>query len=570
MPGKTEKRIKRSLIRFLADKAAFLSENEAALRWTFNRNLKHWQMNGRAATCLVDGRIEANSKRKVQFSKQTIEKVVNTAIVECAGELAPALRKCHERGEIEEVSTRYLLNPTRKSRVPEALAREVAPQVEALLPHYRGPRQAKLNGAYIERDWSNVGAGDWFSSDDATLEIYFHVPDGAGWFTLMQGQFLPLIDERSKKILDFILIAEQRYTGWNIRTLINKVCSRYGLPRCGFYFERGIWKDSSLVGGAVPFGEVKMTFADRLGLKIEHAQPGNARAKIVENILKLLQTRLRGEPGWVGSNQQTIKMERVQRARLDVEARRKHPTEAGFLSFEQWVCRLQEVCEEYNASPQQSKVMGGNMSPDEAWRLFQKRNAAGEVIPLVKPPEDCLYLLASHTRRVRIGRNGITLPKSLGGGTYRNEVTGHLRAQHPEVNIYFDLEFPEMVSIVTDVHRQVFVIPRAPTCPAHNATSEEIAAAQASVSAHMKAARTRISELRSEYMPRTRPNIVDPRTSAVGREMEAQKKELQSKQQTQRSRQKRLIRLARQAGVHPAAIHDLDAFERLTKSSNEP
>ena len=432
-----------------------------------------------------------------------------------------------------------------------------------LKDEFQGPRNAKLKGAYIERDWDKVGAGDWYSSDDFTPEVYFYIPDADG-FTLTRGQWLPMIDERSKRILDFILVPEKHYTAINIRTLINKVCLRYGMPRYGFTFECGIWKKSTLVGGAVPYGEMKMNFAERLGLRIEHALPGNAKAKIVENIGKLFQRRMRGEPGWVGSNEQTVKYEHVQRAKLNVQAKRLHPADAGFYSFEQYFRRMSELCDEYNQSLQDSKVMGGRFSPDEAWRLLQTRNEAGQVIELVDLPPDARYLLATDRRRVRIGRNGITLPKSLGGGTYRNEITGRLG--RIEVNVYFDPAMPETVSIVSDDRSLVYTIPLAPTCPAHNATPEEIATAQASVNAHSSYARQRVSEIRSEYMPpKRRLMAVDPETSAVGREIKAQQVASRIKQQTQQKARKQIAAAARTIGITPGAVKDPRALELLKK-----
>jgi hypothetical protein len=259
-----------------------------------------------------------------------------------------------------------------------------------------------------------------------------------------------------------------------------------------------------------------------------------------------------------------VKMEAVQRAKLDVEARRKHPSEAGFLSADQWYRRLGELCEEYNGTAQDSKVIGGKMSPNEAWRILQKQNDAGEVEPLVMLPNECRYLLATHTRRVRIGRNGITLPKSLGGGNYRNEITGRLQGR--EVSIYFDLEFPDLLSIVSDDRKQVFTVPIAPTCPAHDATPEEMAAAQANMNAHTAYARQRISQLRAEYMPPTRGNLVDPKTSALGREIKAQQEEAQARKIQRQRTQKPRVEVASALGVGSTAIANLSAAQRLQQS----
>ena len=210
--------------------------------------------------------------------------------------------------------------------------------------------------------------------------------------------------------------------------------------------------------------------------------------------------------------------------------------------------------------------MGGKMSPDEAWRMLQPRDSAG-VIPLCKLPADCQYLLATHVRRVRIGRNGIRLPDSLGGGTYQSETTGRL--QWREVNIYFDPELPETISIVSDDRQQVFTVPRAPTCPAHDATPEEIAAAQASVSSHTRYARQRISQLRHEYMPPVRANIVDPRTAEIGREMKAQQEKLQVRQEAKRRRESRIRNMARSLRLNPAAVVNARGLEHLKKGLSD-
>ena len=566
--GKSGKKIKRTLIRYLVEHAEFLSESPAALRRNFNRKFEHWKLNSKTAACLVDGRAEANAKRRVQLSATDRDKLIGEALFKHGGEYTPAWREMLERGELStEVNKRYLLNPAKRSHVPAAISREIAAEVKLLLPHFHGPRQAKLNGAYIERDWSKVGAGDWYSSDDFTLEVYFYLPDGKGWFTLSRGQWLPMIDERSKRILDFVLVTDKHYTGINVRTLINKVCERYGLPRCGIHLENGIWRKSQLVGGAVPINDVRMNFANRLNIQLTHALPGNARSKVVENVGKLFQARLRGEPGWVGPNEQVLKIEHVQREKLEVESGRKHPSEMGFLSLELWVKRLAEICEQYNATPQHSKVFGTTMSPDEAWRLFQTRNESQAIVPLAKLPDSCRYLLATHIRRVRIGRNGIKLPISLGGGSYKNEITGQLQGR--EVNIYFDLEMPEFLSIVSDDRSQVFTVPLAPTCPAHDATPEEFAAAQAPVSAHTQYARQRISQLRSAYMPPTRVSLIDPRTSAVGHAMQAQKEKAVAAQQTRKRTQERTNKAARQAGINPAAVADGRALEKLNQALND-
>jgi len=97
--------------------------------------------------------------------------------------------------------------------------------------------------------------------------------DAAG-STLMRGQFLPMIDLRSTCILDFVLLSERNYNALSIRSLITKVCNKYGLPRRGFAFENGIWRSARILKGAsdtLPSqGEVEMGLRS-LGLEFQQS-----------------------------------------------------------------------------------------------------------------------------------------------------------------------------------------------------------------------------------------------------------------------------------------------------------
>jgi hypothetical protein len=65
----------------------------------------------------------------------------------------------------------YIANPASKSYVPRRVREVVMPKVRMLEDIHHGPRQAKLNGAYISRDWSKVAPGDWYQADDCTLRV---------------------------------------------------------------------------------------------------------------------------------------------------------------------------------------------------------------------------------------------------------------------------------------------------------------------------------------------------------------------------------------------------------------
>ncbi len=389
-----------------------LAATEPALMRNFERKLQRHS----AGQSVSDQRhTAAKGRRAPKLSQSDRNALVTCAVFKNEGDLDPAWWQCVAAKSLSpEIIDRYPLPQGKRPRCPRSIRRQVSSEITRLLAYHRSERQARLNGPHMTRDWENTFAGDWFSSDDITLPVYYYVPDGKDGFELTRGQFLPLIDVRSKKILDFVLIDGKSYNAAAIRSLINKAGMRYGLPRKGFHFERGIWADASLLGGgtALPWEKAEQTFADRLGIRITHSLPGNARAKIVENVAGLFQNLLAGEPGYVGRNEMVVKHDRVQKAKREVESRRQHPSEAGFLSAEQWFKRLHELCAIYNAKPQQSDVFGGYMSPDEAWERLQLRDSAGAVVGLVRLPNELRYLLASQRVAVTVRRGAVKLPFS--------------------------------------------------------------------------------------------------------------------------------------------------------------
>lgn len=540
---------KRATDRWIAAAAPFL----AVSRRTFNRKLAEWRQGGRTPAAMLDRRPKANAARSALacMPKQDQERLLACAIKCHGGEIAPAFRElaalAPEHGGFS-AGTRYKYHT-----LPRSVRRLVAGQSRQLYAFQHQPRKAGLNAAYLNRDWSGVAAGDWFSSDDFTLEVYFYVPDGKGWYTLTRGQFLPMIDERSLCILDALLIPEGHYTGANIRTLINRVGLRFGLPRIGFHFERGIWKKSGLVGGAVPWGEVETKLADRLGIRFEHSRPGNAKAKPVEGVGKLLQRRLRRHPGWVGPNEQVFKVEPVQKAMKALGSNRMTPWDAGFKSFEEWGSTLAAECVAYNRTPQRSRIMGGNqvlrMTPEEAWRLLQPKGS-----PLVNlRGSGAEHLLTHHARQVKVTRNGIRFQHAGQSLAFASEVTGQLVGQ--TVNVYHDAEAPEVIHIET-ASGDLFHVERQPTLPAHDATPEQFRAAAESAGAHNREMRARVLNLPHDFMPPTRINLPDPaltrRQDAIAGAEAAQKGERMRESRAA----SRVAALAQRMG---AAVTTLDA-----------
>ena len=554
--GRAEKRARRELLAFLHDRARFLAGTREGLRKQFERKLQRWRKADGDSKAIADGRRERSGNfRAPELSKEDRDKLIGHAVLSTGGRVAQAFRELKRAGELsEKLISHYLSNPARKSYVPRRIMQDVKWDVAMLDDIHHGPRQAKLNGPHIERDWSKVFAGDFYQADDVTFPVYYYEPDGKGWFTLWRGQCLLMIDLRTTRILNYALLSSRNYNSLAIRTLITRTCDDHGLPRQGFYFELGVWLSSKLLAGdkAAPISlpEAERGLRD-LGLKFVHSNL--PRSKPVERTIGALQSLMEGVPGYVGRDERHDRFERVQKLKLQVESNKLDP-EGHFLSAAQWLEKLDELCVSYNAEPQQGKMLDG-LSPDAA---FEKLKRPGD--PQIRFDADCRYLLAHHKRPVRVTSNGITLRFGKNVFTYRNKITGRLIGQ--TVLAWFNLETPEILSVTDMDRKNPFTIERAEALPAMDATPEQMAGAMEQVNAHLLHARAYYRSIRSATPVVFRRNLVDRATSALGREMGEQQAEIEQKQkQKQKATRSRTVhRRAQELGL-PASILDTESAE---------
>jgi hypothetical protein len=542
--GKAPKKVKSALVKFLARNAPFLSAGPDALRVAFNRKYSRWLERDRAAEALQDGRKEKSGfYRAPELKAEDRDALIAHAVLNCDGRVSQAWRELAGRNALnEDLQAHYLSSPASKSYCPTRIREAVKYEVAMMDDIHHGPRQDKLNGAHISRDWSGVAAMDWLCGDDATLEVYFYVPDGKGWFTLMRGQFLPMIDLRSLRVLGFGLRPQKSYNAAMIRTLITRVCDEHGLPRKGFYFERGIWANSRLLKGdtsADPFSWPETELGLRsLGLRFVHSKL--PRSKPIERVIGALQDLMEGEPGYVGPDEMHEKFERVKKAKLQAEAKKVHPSE-HFYSLDQWEARLEEISAQYNATPQGGTMTGG-LSPDDAF--FQFRRADD---PPTKLPPSCRYLLAHHRRPLKVTSNGITLRFGNQAFNYRNEETGRLRGQM--VLAWWNPELPEVLT-VTDMNRKnAFCVELSPNVPAMDAPAELVEQEMERIAAHQSYACVRYRTLRAKYATPFRRPIVAPATAELGEQIGAGQARIAAQRDEEQRRQRGVRKRAGELGI---------------------
>ncbi|PYJ86388.1 MAG: hypothetical protein DME22_05535 [Verrucomicrobia bacterium] len=539
--GKPAAKQKRQLCEFLLVKAPFIADTFAAVRIQFERKFRRWTEGGRLPAAIEDQRPKKSGwHRAPKLTDEDRDKIIGHSVFFNGRRIDPTWRDLFaSEGLSEDLAHYYMGSP---NKTPKSVRDQVRWDVAALDDIHHGPRQAKLNGAFISRDWSCVAAGDWYQADDATLPIYYSEPDGKGWFRLIRGQLLLMIDLRSTCILGYALLSDRNYNSLAIRTLITRTCDEHGLPRQGFYFERGIWQNSRLIkgirnAGALSWPEAEKGLCD-LGLRFIHARL--PRAKPVERVIGAMQNLMEGIPGYAGRDERHDCFERLQELKRQVENRKINP-EGQFLSAEQWLATLDSLCASYNAASQNGKMTEG-LSPSEAFQRFQNK-----ADPQVRFDARCRYLLAHHRRPVRVTRNGITLRFGKNAFNYRNESTGRLIGQ--TVLAWFNPEAPDILPVSDMDRRNLFAVERSQEVPAIDASGELLGTELARVAAHQSHAKTYYRMLRNKFAPAFRRNLMDHATGRLGDAIEEQSEAMRTQLDQRTARLTGIQRKARELGM---------------------
>jgi len=166
-----------------------------------------------------------------------------------------AWRTFARSADCPEPIRQYFADGLRRSKHSIAASLRESTRPGALLAaRHRGTRTYGLAGPYQPREL-DILPGDIFSSDDTTPIWAWWIP----WpksekyphgVKLLQGQFLPVIDVASQRILSYALIAREQssYRAADIWRLMGRVHSTVGLPRLGWQKERGSWEAQIIDG----------------------------------------------------------------------------------------------------------------------------------------------------------------------------------------------------------------------------------------------------------------------------------------------------------------------------------
>ncbi len=508
-----------------------LCSSSASLKRRFDEKYKQWQDGGRVPSALQDKRpLNSGRFRQAEFVSD-LAAIRDRAILH-DGNIALAYNLLHEEGKLSREFCEFY--PYVKGEVPGAVRAAVDREVRMCLPIRRGPWQARMRGPFIQRDWSDVRPGDWFCADDVTWNHYFKEQSPDGGSRIHRGECLLMTDLRTGYPLDFLLIAGH-YNGEHIRSLALRVHDRVGLPRKGFYFERGVWCSNVVVGDKKQGTPVHWRDAENglcsmdLGLEVRHAT--TPRAKPIEGQLRIIQERMRCIPGFIGFNERTEEHEREQEliARAnngDPAALRRFPTQA------EWAASISKVLENF-AEAQQEGVMLDGKSPVQAWTEEIPQH------PLRKLSDELRYVLSTHKKEVTVRQEGIVLIIRGQRRIYFNEDTGRLIGQR--VLAFYNLEMPELLT-VSNMERTSYFSVRAVQLPAMSATREQLDEVNRLRNAHMAPAKAIFSSIKHPVVSTiTRDNEHGVQMQSLGKFINTQAAVAKSKD-TERARKLRALR----------------------------
>jgi hypothetical protein len=359
--GDEPKKFKRRLLDYLWQRASFLAASWNALRVNLDRKVKLVRESKAGALALLDGRhLKCGETKAPAVPQDDVDRIAWHSARNCGGRTAQAVRELASMGDRSGLTKDTLDLITaphaNKSHVNRRLFVTVKRESDLIAPFLLGKKAIDDATPSLRRDYSKLGSMNVVTGDDFTMPVYCFVPDGKGWWTLTRGQCLLMIDVRSLKIIGWSLQPERNYNSLVIRTLMNRVCSAFGLPRV-WLFERGIWLNSLVVKGAPrewregkSDTELKPGW-ERLDVRFIHAK--RARSKPAELVGGLLQNLMERMPGYCGRDERRDCPEITKRNKLAVDARRIEP-HGLFLSFDAWDAELAKLIATYNAAVRQS------------------------------------------------------------------------------------------------------------------------------------------------------------------------------------------------------------------------
>ena len=539
--GKSEKSSARLVREFLFARAPFMAASRDALLKAFNYKLAAYQSAQGNAKALRDGRAENGARFELPEDDRDL--LIHRAVFYYRGDVAPAWRDLLRKGFSPTVVERYAGKSADKSHVPASVMDSIGPEVEIMTAMHQGPRAFDAIKGHITRSYDGISSLQCISGDDFTMNTYFFIPDGKGWFELTRGQVILFIDFRSSRILGWALEPRKSYSSLTIRSLCTHVFGEFGLPQV-LYFERGIWENATLLKGKTnPFTFTEISQGLReFGITFKHAI--RPRTKTVERIGGMFQDIAEAEPGYCGRDERRDAPESLRKQMAEVAARKVHPTKY-FYSLDQWNQRISELVSQYNAETQQGHMLAG-LSPDQAFEAHINHED-----PPMQFDAGLRYLLAHDKRQAQVTLNGVSIQIGKTKFNYRGQEISHLVGR--EVLAWFDPENPQTI-VVTDLDRANPICLERSENP--NALESLIAPQSGTLGREMSRIAGQASHLKTRYnivkskfpLPQ-RQLLADAQARDLGEQIAAQKDKIAEITTTRDRQRSQARRFVEQTGV---------------------
>lgn len=586
------KREKRALLDFLNTHAPFLAKSFNALRVSFDRKFKAFSQAGGQAAALVDGRQERRGVPLAQpYDPAQIQLVKFTAAERHEGKLAPAVRELAEMGLITDPRIQRCLDTrTSKSYHPQSF-HEHFRDLPAFRVAHLGPRALAKMVPPRELTYEGIHSMLCLVGDDLTSPVYVYVPDGEGWFKMTRCQLLCVADFRSLFITSYALNPSGQYNSLDVRTVYTTAFAEHGMPKY-ILREGGLWRKSKFANSLAaigtgrsadaPFSDAEVEIGlERAGVRIKSSidelcrdvgdlgiqfrEAYCARAKPIERVFDLLQSLMASEPGFSGRDERVDCPEAVRKNLELVQARKAHPADCGFYSFEQWLKRLDEIVAKYNRTPQEgrrlrSPLTGQPLSPAEAFSLFQDQSD-----PPIRFDASCSVLMSHMKIPVEVKKPDLRRRRfpcgfvTVRGNTYCNEETG--RRIGEKLLAYFNPHKPETCTFTDMNRRNPFTVPRLDSTNAlfiTDQTSHTARQAQSAIAVVRTEFRAMKAEFSHLFATGSRPNLVDPRTAQLNQHVKEQEQVFETSQRQAKSRGSLIHRKAKDVGVDAALVREND------------
>jgi len=385
--------------------------------------------------------------------------------------------------------------------------------------------------------------------DDWTPEHICWGRDRFDKIRIFQGQVIALIDQASRRVLEFGFV-EGAYHGRVIRSTLNNACKHYCLPD-RLHVESGLWKRARIITGRrtgiSSFDQWELGL--REFMKVTHARKARAKPNI-ENLFNSLGREMRPWIGWCGRDMRTTMSRDLQRRVALAQSDKIDPSDFC-LSKQQLIDAIDKSFESYNARQQHYGRLHG-LSPNDAWTALQS--------PTGRPSlgREGAYLIDYHREPMVIRKGQIV--RKIGGVPHFYHSPDTARFDHQTVLVWSHPDELEEIAFTTlDRKQGPFVVPlQERTIQFALPNYDDIARVQAKINETNAVRRSEYRSIQPHLArARLRPTLIDKDTALLGEKLESELTKTKARAAAISGTVKRAKNLAKQTGfLKPEQIND--------------